>query len=49
VREESASFVERVFGGESTPALMHFVRSTRLTQVEIDELRRILDEKQEKS
>jgi BlaI family penicillinase repressor len=46
VREESASFVERVFGGESTPALMHFVRSTRLTRDEIDELRRILDEKQ---
>ena len=47
VREESASFIDRVFGGETTPALMHFVRNTRLTQEEIDELRRILDEKRE--
>jgi len=49
IREESASFIERVFGGEATPALMHFVRSTRLTRDEIAELRRLLDEKQEKS
>lgn len=49
IREESASFIERVFGGEATPALMHFVRSTRLTRAEIVELRRLLDEKQEKS
>lgn len=47
IKEESASFIERVFGGETTPALVHFVRTTRLTQEEIDELRRILDEKQE--
>jgi BlaI family penicillinase repressor len=47
VREESASFIERVFGGDTTPALVHFVRSTRMTQEEIDELRRILDEKSE--
>jgi BlaI family transcriptional regulator, penicillinase repressor len=47
VREESASFIDRVFGGETTPALMHFVRNTRLSKEEIDELRRILDEKQE--
>lgn len=47
VKEESASFIERVFGGETTPALVHFVRSSRLSQEEIDELRRILDEKSE--
>jgi len=47
VKEESASFIERVFGGETTPALVHFVRSTRLTSAEIDELRKLLDEKQE--
>jgi BlaI family penicillinase repressor len=45
VREESATFIDRVFGGETTPALMHFVRSSRMSQEEIDELRRILDEK----
>lgn len=47
VREESASFIDRVFGGETTPALVHFVRSSRLSRDEIDELRRILDEKSE--
>jgi BlaI family transcriptional regulator, penicillinase repressor len=47
VKEESASFIDRVFGGDATPALVHFVRSTRMTKEEIDELRRILDEKQE--
>ncbi|HEX8410347.1 MAG TPA: BlaI/MecI/CopY family transcriptional regulator [Thermoanaerobaculia bacterium] len=47
VRDESASFIERVFGGETTPALLHFVRSSRLSREEIDELRRILDEKSE--
>ena len=47
VKEESASFIDRVFGGDATPALVHFVRSTRMTKEEIDALRRILDEKQE--
>ena len=47
VREESASFIDRVFGGETTPMLMHFVKSSNLSKEEIDELRRILDEKQE--
>jgi BlaI family transcriptional regulator, penicillinase repressor len=45
VKEESASFIDRVFGGETTPALLHFVKSSRLTNEEIDELRRILDAK----
>jgi BlaI family transcriptional regulator, penicillinase repressor len=48
VAEESSSFLERVFGGDATPALMHFVRNTRLTKDEIDELRRLLDEKESK-
>jgi BlaI family transcriptional regulator, penicillinase repressor len=47
VKEQSASFVERVFGGAATPMLVHFVRNTRLTKEEIEELRRILDEKEE--
>lgn len=48
VKQESQSFVERVFGGEATPALMHFVRTTDLSKDDIDELRRLLDEKQER-
>lgn len=47
IKQESASFVERVFGGEATPMLVHFVRNARLTKEEIEELRRILDEKEE--
>lgn len=47
VKEASATFIERVFGGETTPALVHFVRSAPMTSEQIDELRRILDEKQE--
>jgi len=48
VKQESQSFVERVFGGEATPALMHFVRTTDLSKDDIEELRRLLDEKQER-
>ncbi len=48
VRQESASFLDRVFGGETAPMLLHFVRNTRLSAEEIEELRRILDEKQER-
>ena len=47
VKTESASFIERVFGGETTPALVHFVKNTRMSREEIEELRRILDEKTE--
>ena len=45
VRAETQSFMERVFGGEATPMLMHFMKNSRLTAEEIDELRRLLDEK----
>jgi BlaI family penicillinase repressor len=45
IRQESASFIERVFGGETAPAVVHFVRNSRLSKDEIDQLRRILDEK----
>lgn len=47
VRQESASFIERVFGGETTPALAHFVRNANLSKEEIESLRRMLDEKSE--
>ena len=38
VREESRSFVERVFGGRSSPLLVHMVREAELTPDEIAEL-----------
>ena len=47
VREESRTFAERVFGGDAHPLLVHMVRETEMSQEEIDELRRILGEKEE--
>ena len=46
VAEESKSFLDRVFGGAATPALVHFVESVELTDDEIRELRAILDRKE---
>lgn len=43
VAEESKSFLQRVFGGETTPALAHFVETVDLTDDEIRELRELLD------
>ena len=43
VAEESRSFLQRVFGGEATPALVHFVESVDLTDEEIRELRELLE------
>ncbi|MCA9241402.1 MAG: BlaI/MecI/CopY family transcriptional regulator [Planctomycetales bacterium] len=46
VRRESRSFLDRVFGGEAAPALMHLVRTSKLTDAEVAELRRLLDDKE---
>jgi BlaI family penicillinase repressor len=43
VAEESKTFLQRVFGGEATPALVHFVETVDLTDEEIQELRDLLD------
>ncbi|MCY2952960.1 MAG: BlaI/MecI/CopY family transcriptional regulator [Planctomycetota bacterium] len=43
VRFESRSFLDRVFGGVAGSLLNHFVRHTKLSRREIDELKRILD------
>jgi BlaI family transcriptional regulator, penicillinase repressor len=45
VRQESESFLDRVFGGAPAPLLAHFVKRGRLSAEDIAELRRILDEK----
>jgi BlaI family penicillinase repressor len=45
VRQESQSFLDRVFGGATAPLLVHFVKSSRLTSDEIDQLKTILAEK----
>ena len=43
VAEESKSFLQRVFGGDATPALVHFVETVDLSDEEIQELRELLD------
>ena len=42
VRAESDSFLDRVFGGSTSPLLAHFLRQGKLSQDEIDELRDLL-------
>lgn len=44
VHEVSRSFVDRVFGGSLAPLLSCFVEREKLSQAEIEELKRILDE-----
>lgn len=43
VKQETRSFLERVFGGAATPMLVHFVENESLSEEEMAELRKILD------
>jgi BlaI family penicillinase repressor len=45
VAQESESFVERVFGGNATPMLVHFVETTKFSEEELSELRATLERK----
>jgi len=45
VREERRHFLQRIYGGALAPMIAHFLKDERLTREEIEELRRILDEK----
>jgi BlaI family transcriptional regulator, penicillinase repressor len=46
VQLESESFLSRVFGGSVKPLLMHFVEKQRLSSADLDDLRKILKQKQ---
>jgi BlaI family penicillinase repressor len=46
VAAESQSFVERVFGGKTTPALVHMVETMDLSEDDLEELRSILERRQ---
>jgi BlaI family transcriptional regulator, penicillinase repressor len=46
VREASRSFLKKVFGGDAAELLVHFVRGTEMSPEQIEELKRLLDEKQ---
>ena len=45
VRTESHTFLDRVFGGNAGPAAAHFIKHHRLTSEQLDELRKLLDDK----
>jgi len=45
VREESHAFLKKVFGGDAGELLVHFVRGANISQEQIEELKRVLDEK----
>ncbi len=49
VREETQSFVEKVFDGDAAELLVHFVQNEEITPAQIDELKRLLDKKGENS
>ena len=49
VRAEGKSFLEKVFGGDAAELLVHFVRNANMTPGQIDELKRLLDEKRDEA
>ncbi len=44
VRDESRSFLSRLFGGEVTPAVVHLLSHAKLSDDEIAQLRKVLNE-----
>jgi BlaI family transcriptional regulator, penicillinase repressor len=46
VQQESQSFLQRVFAGESASMLMHFVKESKLSGDEIKQLKKLLSEKE---
>lgn len=46
VREESRSFLQRVFDGQASPLLAQLVKQTNLSRSEIQELKQILTKKE---
>ncbi len=45
IKQASKSFMHSVFDGRSGPMITHFVKSSRLSPAEIEELRSLLDQK----
>lgn len=48
VRAEGRSFVDRVFGGDEAQALLHFARQVELSEGELEHLRRLVEEREER-
>ena len=49
IDDESRTFLDRVFGGNITPAVVHFVESVKLSDDDVQELRSLLDRKENES
>lgn len=45
-RVERQTFLQRIYRGSAAPMLMHFLQEEKLTQDEIQELKRLLEEKE---
>src|SRR4249919_1296873 len=45
VQAESRSFLKKVFGGDAAELLVHFVRGAAISPEQIEELKRLIDEK----
>ncbi len=48
VRKASRSFLDRVFGGDAAPALLHLVKNAKLSDDDLAQLRALLDSKTSK-
>ena|ERR1044072_7915130 len=46
VRDQSRSFLQRVFGGDVGPMLAHFVEDAKLSPEQLQNLRKLLEKKQ---
>ncbi|HUD48048.1 MAG TPA: BlaI/MecI/CopY family transcriptional regulator [Candidatus Baltobacteraceae bacterium] len=46
VRQESRSFLQRVFAGEPAPMILYLVKESKLSSEEIKELKRLLTRKE---
>jgi len=46
IKRESQSFLDRVFDGVTVPMLAHFVKTARMSPEEIQQLKKILAEKE---
>ena len=46
IRKERRSFVQRIYGGTVTPMLAALIEDAQLSQEEINDLKRMLDQKQ---
>ena len=48
IKQASNSFLASVFSGETAPLLTHFVKNSKLSPEQIEELRQLLDDKEAK-